>query len=80
MRIQLDGRRLSNTQALSLLGEVGLRDMSDRHVAEGYRLNPVRAPRRMENGTVAFQLSWTRRDCQFRATLRLRVVMDATPV
>lgn len=79
MKLRLDGRRLSNAQALSLLGEVGLRDMSDRHVADGYHLNPVRAPRRMENGTVAFQLSWSRRDGHFRATLRLRVVMDATP-
>jgi hypothetical protein len=80
MRLRLDGRRLSSAQTQSLLDEVGLRDMSDKRVADGYRLNPVRAPRRMENGAVAFQVSWTRRDGAFRATLRLRVVMDATPV
>lgn len=80
MRLRLDGRRLTLTETTVLLGEIGLSGMSDHHVASGYRLNPVRAPRRMDNGCVAFHLSWSRRDGSMRATLRLRVVMDATPV
>jgi hypothetical protein len=80
MRLRLDGHRLTDFETVVLLGENGLLGMSNYHVAEGYRLNPVRAPRRMENGAVAFQVSWTRRVGSARATLRLRVVMDATPV
>jgi hypothetical protein len=80
MRIALNGRRLTQAQTLALLDQTGFREMSDRNIADGYRLNPVRAPRRMDNGCVAFHLSWTLRDVNVRTTLRLRVVMDATPV
>jgi hypothetical protein len=80
MRLRLDGHRLTPAETLDLLNEAGLRALSDRNAADGYRLNPVRAPRRMENGGVTFKVSWTQRAKNLRATLRLRVVLDATPV
>ncbi len=80
MRLRLDGHRLTAREVADWLDETGLRAMSDNHTAAGYRLNPVRAPRRMENGTVIFALSWPAHQGRSRATLRLRVVMDADPI
>ena len=80
MRLRLDGQRLTPAQTEALLAETGLCDLSDRHAQDGFRLNPVRAPRRMDNGSVSFCLSWSRREGVIRGTLRLRIVMDALPV
>lgn len=56
--IRLTGKRMPSDQALALLAEIGWTHIHASFVAQGYKLQPVRAPRHTRDAYVTFRFCW----------------------
>jgi hypothetical protein len=81
MIIKVNGRRLTGADVDEILRFSGHEALAKFMAADGYHLQPLRAPRRYTGNIWRLNLTWTRRDPgeKHRATFRLEVKLDVAP-
>ena len=80
LRLKLDGHRLTDPEVQHLLGVLGMQELAQKLVADGYALKPVRAPRRIPHNRATFRLCWAQRDADSVLTVRLNATINARPL
>ena len=80
MRVRLDGHRLTDSEIAHLLARLGMTGLAEQLAADGYKLQPARAPRRIPHNRATFRLCWTLRDQDSVLTVRTTGTINARPL
>ena len=76
MLLRLDGHRLTSEQVHVLLSLMGWEHLHREFVADGFRLLPVRTPKRAKHNRVRLRLCWVKRDAGGDVTFRMHADLD----
>ncbi len=71
MIIALNGRRMGKTTTAQLIDDIEASEIDQMLTADGYRLQPVRAPRSLGRGRLSLRLVWQKVDGDQVSTVRL---------
>lgn len=80
MKIACNGRRLEAWHASELLVAAGGETIADMMAAQGFRLKPMRAPRRLRHGNLVLRFAWEKRDDNVKVVIRAVITLAAPDV
>lgn len=76
MMLRLDCHRLTPEQVYVLIVDMGWERLHRDFLGDGFRLLPVRAPRRLKHNRIRLRLCWVKRDAGGDVTFRMHADLD----